>query len=158
MNLAPLKVRARYRRQAPDKLSGRSLAVPNRPMAATILSSVSARARPVAERLFTQEEKRELAGLCLASTCFDQVDFSGANLAHAVFDHVSLIGCDFRSARLTLATFRSCDLRDALFDQATLLRGSRFDGSSLLAARGLTRSARALVRTTGGILLVSVLA
>jgi uncharacterized protein YjbI with pentapeptide repeats len=131
---------------------------------ATILSWVSegsrwaAASRPTPERLFTPEEKRGLQGLCLASTCFDHVDFGGADLAHAVFDHVSLVGCDFRGARLTLATFRGCDLRDALFDQATLFRGSRFDGSSMLGARGLTRSARALVRRTGGILLASVLA
>ena len=76
--------------------------------------------------------------LALRDTCFDRVDFSSADLAHAVFDDVSLVGCDFRGARLTLATFRSCDLRDALFDRATLLRGSRFDGSNLIAARGLS--------------------
>jgi hypothetical protein len=133
-------------------------------MATTILSWVSdvsrwaASSRPIPERLFTPEEKRGLQGLCLASTSFDYVDFGGADLAHAVFEDVSLVGCDFRGARLTLATFQGCDLRDALFDQATLFRGSRFHGSSLLGARGLTRWARALVRQTGGILEASALA
>jgi uncharacterized protein YjbI with pentapeptide repeats len=111
-----------------------------------------------AERLFTENEKRSLHGLSLRSTSFDHVDFSGADLTNAVFDGVSLIGCDFRSAKLTLATFRCCDLRDALFDRSTLLGGSRFDGSSLLGSRGLSRSGRALVCRTGGILLGSVLA
>lgn len=111
-----------------------------------------------AERLFTHEEKRDLQGLSLSNTCFDRVDFSGANLTHAMFQNVSLVGCDFRGARLTLATFRRCDLRNALFDRATLLRGSRFDGSNLLGARELSRAARALVRRTGGILLSPILA
>jgi uncharacterized protein YjbI with pentapeptide repeats len=85
------------------------------------------------------------------------VDLSGANLAQAVFDRVSLVGCDFRAARLTSATFRHCDLRESLFDEATLLEGAHFGGSSLVEARGLSRRARMLVRGTGGILLVSEL-
>ena len=112
--------------------------------------------RPAPEKVFTREEKGLLQALCLANTCFDHVDFSGADLAHAVFEHVSFVGCDFRGARLTLATFRCCDLRDAIFDRSTLLRGSRFDGSSLPGARGLTRSARELVQRAGGLLLASV--
>ena len=110
-----------------------------------------------AERLFTQEEKRSLQGISLKGTCFDHVDFSGADLTHAVFENVSLVGCDFRGAKLTLAAFHCCDLRDALFDLSTLLRGSRFTGSTLVGARGLSRGSRALVRRTGGILAASVL-
>ena len=110
------------------------------------------------ERLFTDEEKCSLRGLMLANTCFDRVDFRGADLAHAVFDGVSLVACDFRGARLTLALFRRCNLRGALFDRSTLLRGSRFDGSNLVGARGLSRSGRAHVHRTGGLLLVSLLA
>jgi uncharacterized protein YjbI with pentapeptide repeats len=110
------------------------------------------------EQLFSDEEKRSLQGLMLSNTCFDRVDFRDADLADAVFDSVSLVACDFRGARLTLATFQRCDLRGALFDRATLLRGSRFDGSNLLGARGLSRSGRAQVHRTGGILHVSLLA
>jgi uncharacterized protein YjbI with pentapeptide repeats len=110
------------------------------------------------ERLFTDEEKRSLQGLMLTNTCFDRVDFRGADLAHAVFDGVSFVACDFRGARLTLATFHRCDLRGARFDRSTLLRGSRFDGSNLLGVRGLSRSGRARVHETGGILVVSLLA
>jgi uncharacterized protein YjbI with pentapeptide repeats len=113
---------------------------------------------PLPERLFTLEEKRALQALSLRDTCFDRVDFSGADLAHALFQSVSLVGCDFRGARLTLATFRCCDLRDAVFDSATLLRGSRFDGSNLIGARGLTSASRTLVRRAGGIFALSVLA
>ena len=110
------------------------------------------------ERLFTLEEKRSLQALALRDTCFDRVDFSSADLAHAVFEGVSLVGCDFRGARLTLATFRCCNLRDALFDRSTLLRGSRFDGSNLIGARGLSAAGRALVRRTGGIFVLPLLA
>ena len=111
-----------------------------------------------AEQLFTHEEKRDLKRLSLSNTCFDHVDFSGANLAHAVFENVSLVGCDFRGAGLLLVTFHRCDLRNALFNRWTLLRGSRFDGSNLLGARGLSRAGRAIVRKTGGILLFPTLA
>jgi uncharacterized protein YjbI with pentapeptide repeats len=104
------------------------------------------------ERLFTEEEKLALRGLMLSNTSFDRVDFSGADLAHAVFRHVSLVGCDFRGARLTLATFFCCDLREAQFDRTTLLRGSRFDGSDLSGARGLTGADKALIARAGGIL------
>jgi uncharacterized protein YjbI with pentapeptide repeats len=105
-----------------------------------------------AERLFTREEKRSLQGLWLTNTSFDHVDFSGADLSHAVFENVSLVCCDFRGARLTLATFHCCDLRGAVFDRSTLLRGSRFTGSNLGGARGLSHADRALVLRTGGIL------
>jgi len=120
--------------------------------------SQSARSQPARERVFTSVEKRTLQGLCLARTRFDHVDWSGAELGRAVFDQVSLVGCDFRGARLTDVTFRCCDLRDAIFDRATVLLGTRFDGSSLLGARGLSRCARALVRRTGGLLLACELA
>jgi hypothetical protein len=110
------------------------------------------------ERLFTKAEKSGLHGLCLADTYFDHVDFGRANLAGSVFDRVSLVGCDFRGATLACATFRGCDLRDARFDRGTLFRGSRFDGSNLLGARGLCREARSLVGKTGGILTASALA
>ena len=107
------------------------------------------------ERLFTDEEKLALQGLTLSNTSFDRVDFSGADLAHAVFSHVSLVGCDFRGAKLTLATFFHCDLREALFDRSTLLRGSRFDGSDLSGARGLTRASKVLICRAGGMLPLS---
>jgi|SRR5215471_11930396 len=108
------------------------------------------------ERLFTENEKAALAGLMLKDTRFDGVDFRRANLSHAVFERVSLVGCDFRGARLTLATFHCCDLRGAIFDQATLFRGSRFDGSRLLGAVGLTATGRKLIRQSGGTFLASL--
>jgi uncharacterized protein YjbI with pentapeptide repeats len=108
------------------------------------------------ERLFTNSEKRSLQGLRLTHTCFDHADFSRADLSGAVFDSVSLVGCDLRGAILTLATFHCCDLRDALFDRSTVLRGSRFAGSILLGARGLSRSGRLVVHRSGGILVTSV--
>jgi uncharacterized protein YjbI with pentapeptide repeats len=110
------------------------------------------------ERLFTDQEKRSLQGLMLTNTCFDRVDFRGADLARAVFNGVSLVASDFRGALLAHAVFRRCDLRGALFDRTTVLRGSRFDGSNLVGARGLSRSGRAQVQETGGILLVSLMA
>ena len=113
---------------------------------------------PLRERLFTLPEKRSLQALSLRDTCFDRVDFSSADLAHAVFEGVSLVGSDFRGATLTLATFRCCNLRDTLFDRSTSLRGSRFDGSNLIGARGLSAAGRALVRRTGGIFVLSLLA
>jgi uncharacterized protein YjbI with pentapeptide repeats len=109
-----------------------------------------------AERLFTNEEKRLLAGLFLKDTCFDHVDFRDADLSQAVFDRVSLIGCDFRGATLASAVFRHCDLRGTRFDRATSLHGSRFDGSCLLAAVGLSRWARQHVRRTGGTFFAAV--
>jgi uncharacterized protein YjbI with pentapeptide repeats len=110
-----------------------------------------------AERLFTREEKLALRGLVLRSTRFDSVDLSGADLSYCIFENVSLVGCDFRGATLAFATFQSCDLRGALFDRKTVFSGSRFDGSVLLGARGLDRSARAHVRMSGGLLLASFL-
>jgi uncharacterized protein YjbI with pentapeptide repeats len=129
---------------------------------ATILTSLGetrdAARRPRAERLFTLDEKRSLQGLILANTSFDHVDFSDADLSHSIFDGVSLVGCDFRGAKLTLATFRRCDMRETIFDRSTLLRGSRFDGSSLLGATGLSRSGWVLIHRNGGIVLAAVLA
>jgi uncharacterized protein YjbI with pentapeptide repeats len=108
------------------------------------------------ERLFTDQEKGLLRALSLKDACFDRVDFSGADLVHAVFDRVSLVGCDFRGARLTLGTFRGCDMRLACFDQATILRGGRFDDTCFLGAKGLSPSQRAYIMGSGGIFLRSV--
>jgi len=103
------------------------------------------------ERLFTEEEKHALQGLMLSNTSFDGVDFIGADLTDAVFRRVSLVGADFRGARLLHTRFLYCDLREAQFDGSTLLRGSRFDGSNLSGARGLTPASKGLIRRAGGV-------
>ena len=102
------------------------------------------------EHVFTEDEKRLLAGLVLRNTRFDRVDFRNADLSQAVFDQVSLVACDFRGAVLASASFRHCDLRGAHFDGTTSFRGSRFEGTCLLGAVGLSRTARDHIRRAGG--------
>jgi uncharacterized protein YjbI with pentapeptide repeats len=77
------------------------------------------------------------------------VDFSEADLRCVLFEESNLRGCDFSRADLRGAIFLCCDLRQARLDRVILF-GSRFPGSSLAGASGLTREQVEYVLEHGG--------
>jgi uncharacterized protein YjbI with pentapeptide repeats len=100
-------------------------------------------------RIFTEAEKRELAGRSFRDLALDGVDFAGADLRGAVFERVSLRGCDFRRADLRGAELLDCDLGGARFDEA-VLGDNRFHGSRLVEITGLTDEQLDYVCRRGG--------
>lgn len=104
--------------------------------------------------IFTPEEKSLLAGQVFNNLEFDRVDFSHADLRQALFLNVSLSESDFSEADLRGANFIACDLRGATLARAILGR-TRFDRSSLVGARGLSRQMSGYVRRNGGLLWLS---
>ena len=102
-------------------------------------------------RVFTEAEKRELAGSSFREIALDGVDFAGANLQGTVFERVSLRGCDFRRADLRGAQIVGCDLRGSRFEEV-FLGGNRFHGSSLAEVTGLTEAQLDYVCRRGGTL------
>ncbi len=104
--------------------------------------------------IFTSREKRLLAGQVFSNIEFNRVDFSHADLREALFLNVSLSESDFSEADLRGAGFIACDLRGASFARAILGR-TRFDSSSVVGARGLSRQMSDYIRRNGGLLWLS---
>ncbi len=101
-------------------------------------------------RVFTNIEKRELAGHSFRDITLDGVDLAEANLTECSFEGVSLRSCDFRRADLRGARFLRCDLRDARLEEV-MLGGNRFHGSCLAGATGLTPEQHDYVCRRGGV-------
>ena len=100
-----------------------------------------------AERIFTEPEKRELAGLSFRGE-LDRVDFARADLRRARFASASLSGCDFSGADLRGTHFLACDIRDARFEGAAF-GDNRFDESLLSRVEGVD-GVRDIIERSGG--------
>ena len=104
--------------------------------------------------IFTSAEKRLLRGQKFQGSEFIRVDFSNADLRDAEFLNASLEECDFSGADLRGARFIACDLRGANFTRATF-GWTRFDGSWLIGARGLSLHMSDYARRKGALLWLS---
>ena len=107
---------------------------------------------PVTARIFTEEEKALLAGQVFRGVDLDGSDFCGADLRSAWFHDVSLRGCDFSEADLRGARFLRCDVRGACFARVRFDE-NRFDGSTFLGSRGISKRVSAYIRRCGGLVL-----
>jgi hypothetical protein len=101
------------------------------------------------ERLFTNAEKKELAGQVFRNVALDGADFSSANLRGARFEGASLVRCSFAGADLRGVVFSMCDLREV--DLAGVNFGeNRFDGTVVGGVEDLSPEVRAAILESGG--------
>jgi uncharacterized protein YjbI with pentapeptide repeats len=100
-------------------------------------------------QIFTAFEKKNLWRFSFRGLDLKQVDFSEADLRCVLFEETNLRGCDFAGADLRGAIFLCCDLGQARLDRVILL-GSRFPGSSLAGASGLSREQVEYILEHGG--------
>ena len=101
------------------------------------------------EPVFTSEEKATLRGERFVNREFVGVDLSGADLRDARFERTIFERCNLEGADLRSARFVLCELRDVILVDA-LLEDSRFDGTTLVDALGLTNASRVLIEQGGG--------
>ncbi len=100
-------------------------------------------------RIFTAFEKKNLWRFSFRGLDLKQVDFSEADLRCVLFEETNLRGCDFTRADLRGTIFLCCDLGQVRLDRVILF-GSRFPGSSLAGASGLTRQQVEYILKHGG--------